>query len=30
MELEFAILLAVVGGGMIYSVLRGLFALIGD
>jgi hypothetical protein len=27
-ELEFAILLFVVGGGMIYSLLRGVFALL--
>lgn len=30
LELEFTILLAVVGGGMLYSTFRGLFALISD
>jgi hypothetical protein len=28
-DLEFAILLFVVGGGMVYSLLRGVFALLG-
>jgi hypothetical protein len=27
-ELEFAILLFVVGGGMVYSLFRGVFALL--
>jgi hypothetical protein len=27
-DLEFAILLFVVGGGMVYSLFRGMFALI--
>jgi hypothetical protein len=29
-ELEFTILLFIVGGGMVYGLLLGVFALLGD